>query len=265
MPAKTAIYHTYGCQLRLPYITHTDASSKAIGAVLMQKDSEGNVSIVSTASRVMHSAEKLYTTCEQELLALVHALEKFRVYVYGNNIFVNTYNRSLIFLKKCAITSNRVARWLITIQEYDIEVQHIRGVKNHLADILSRNPAGLEVNEIQDLIKPSTACISVNKIELKTDQAVLKNLKNMADKQKNDPRLRIIREKAENEPADNKHRTEEDVLFRSDRLGAIWKAMLPECLEAPIIQYVHTSLVHGGVDKCVWECRAQGAQTYRIV
>jgi len=44
---------------RLPYIIHTDASSKAIGAVLMQKDSEGNVNIVSTASRVMHSAEKV--------------------------------------------------------------------------------------------------------------------------------------------------------------------------------------------------------------
>ena len=73
-----------------------------------------------------------------------------------------------------------------------------------MADILSRNPAGLDVNEIQDLTKANT--ISVNKIELKIDQAVLKNL---ADKQKNDPRLRNIREKAENDPAD-KHRIEED-------------------------------------------------------
>jgi len=208
---------------RLPYIIHTDASSKAIGAVLMQKDSEGSVNIVSTASRVKHSAEKRYTTCEQELLTVVYALEKFRVYVYGNKIFVNTDNRALIFLQKCAITSNRVARWLITIQEYDMDLQHIKGVENHLADILSRNPAGLEVNEIQDLTKPNT--ISVNKIELKIDQALLKNL---ADKQKNDPRLRIIREKAENDPADNKHRIEEDVLFRRDRLEINWKAMLPE-------------------------------------
>jgi hypothetical protein len=125
----------------------------------------------------------------------------------------------------------RVARWLITIQEYDIELQHIKGVENHLADILSRNPAGLEVNEIQDLTKPNT--ISVNKIELKIDQAALKNLKNVAHKQKNDPRIRIISEKAENEPAHNTHRIEEDVLFRRDRLGANLKAMLPECLEAP--------------------------------
>jgi hypothetical protein len=138
------------------------------------------------------------------------------------------------------------------------ELQHIKGVENHLADILSRNPAGLGVDEIQDLTKPNT--ISVNKIDLKTDKAVLKNLKNLTDKQKNDPRLRIIRDKAENDLADNKHRIEEDMLFRRDRLGAIWKAILPECLETPIIQYVHTSLGHAGVDKCVWEIN----QSFRL-
>jgi len=82
----------------------------------------------------------------------------------------------------------------------------------------------------------------------------------LADKQKNDPRLRIIREKAENDPADNKHRIEEDMLFRRDRLGAIWKATLPECLEIHIIQYVHTSLGHAGVDKCAWEIN----QSFRL-
>jgi len=44
-----------------------------------------------------------------------------------------------------------------------------------LTDILCRNTAGLEVNEIQDLAKPNT--ISVNKLDLKTDKAALKNLK----------------------------------------------------------------------------------------
>jgi 3-oxoacyl-ACP reductase-like protein len=49
---------------QLPYIINTDASSKAIGAVLLQKNLEGNVNIVSTASRVLRDAEKRYTTCE---------------------------------------------------------------------------------------------------------------------------------------------------------------------------------------------------------
>jgi hypothetical protein len=129
---------------------------------------------------------------------VVYAVEKFRIHVYGNKIVVNTDNRVLIFLQKCAITSNRVARWLITIQEYDIELQHIKGFENHLADILSRNLTRLEVREIENLKKLSI--FSGNKILLKTVQAVLKNLKNLAD------RVRIIREEVINDPVDNKHR-----------------------------------------------------------
>lgn len=64
--------HLIQADERLPYIIHTDASSKAIGNVLMQKDSECNVNIVLTASRVMNSAERPYTACEQVLLAVVH-------------------------------------------------------------------------------------------------------------------------------------------------------------------------------------------------
>jgi hypothetical protein len=50
--------------------------------------------------------------------------------------------------------------------------------------------------------------ISFNKIWFKIDQAILTNLKNLADEQKKDPTLRIIRENAENDTADNKHRIE---------------------------------------------------------
>jgi len=48
----------------LPYIINTDASMKAIGAVLLQQDREGNTNIVSAASRVLTPTEQRYTTCE---------------------------------------------------------------------------------------------------------------------------------------------------------------------------------------------------------
>ena len=49
-----------------------------------------------------------------------------------------------------------------------------------MADILIRNLKRLEVTEIENLTKPSI--FSGNKILLKTVQAVLENLKNLADK-----------------------------------------------------------------------------------
>jgi hypothetical protein len=50
------------------------------------------------------------------------------------------------------------------------------------------------------------------------------------------------------------------MLFRRDRLVAIWQATLPECLEIHIIQYVHKSLELAGVDKCAWEIN----QSFRL-
>ena len=63
---------------------------------------------------------------------------------------------------------------LITIQEYDIELQHIIAVENHLVDILILNPTGLEFKEILNLSTLNN--ISSNDIELKIDRIVLKNV-----------------------------------------------------------------------------------------
>jgi ribonuclease HI len=112
----------------LPYIINTDASAKAIGAVLLQRDREGNTNIVSTASRVLTPTEQRYTTCEQELLGIIFALEKFRIYIYGHKIILYTDNKSLTFLNRCAITSNRVARWMVNLQQCDIELRHAKGL-----------------------------------------------------------------------------------------------------------------------------------------
>jgi len=65
------------------YIINTDASGKAIGGVLLQTSDDGHYNIVSTASRVLSAPEQRYSTCEQELLAIVYALDRFKIYIYG--------------------------------------------------------------------------------------------------------------------------------------------------------------------------------------
>jgi hypothetical protein len=50
------------------YIINTDASAKAIEAVLMQNGKDGQINIVSTASRVLTPAAQRYATCQLELL-----------------------------------------------------------------------------------------------------------------------------------------------------------------------------------------------------
>jgi hypothetical protein len=143
----------------LPYIIHTDVSAKTISAVLMQQDWGGNTSIVSIASRVLTPTERRYTTCEQELLGIIFALEKFRIYIYRHKILLYTDNKSLMFFNRYAITSNRVARWMLSLKQYDIELRHVKGTQNHLADVISRNPARLDVTEIQNLTRPNAIMV----------------------------------------------------------------------------------------------------------
>jgi hypothetical protein len=40
------------------------------------------------------------------------------------------------------------------IQEYTLDIQHVSGTKNFLADAISRNPAGLTEAAIRDFLRP---------------------------------------------------------------------------------------------------------------
>jgi len=166
------------------YVIHTDTSARAFGGVLMQEDKAGKLKIISTTSRVLNPTEQRYFTCEQELLAIVHSIQKFRIYIYGRKIKLYTDIQVLTFLNRCVITSNRVARWLLAIQKYDIEICHIKGANNVLADILSRYPSELNVAEAQNLSRPGT--IRVHAIDLKIDNSVCEELKNLGNLQIHD-------------------------------------------------------------------------------
>jgi hypothetical protein len=149
----TASIHLTHPQGNLPYVVYTDASQLAIAAVLMQVDEEGHTTIISIASRVLSPIERRYSTCEQELVGIIFALQKFRIFIYGSKITVNSDNKVLSFIGRCIITSNRNARWVMQLQVYDLEIAHIEGGKNHFADALSRNPAGLTREQIATLTR----------------------------------------------------------------------------------------------------------------
>jgi hypothetical protein len=107
------------------YIINTNANGKAIGGVLLQKSDDRHYIIVSTASQVLSATEQHYSTCERELLVVVYTLDCFKIHIYRHKITLCTDNKSLTFLNKCVITSNCVARWILNILEYDIEIKHI--------------------------------------------------------------------------------------------------------------------------------------------
>ena len=120
-----------------PFIIRTDASSYALGAVLLQgKDEEEHP--IEYASRLLTSAERNYSTTEREALAVVWAVNKFRGYIDGSEVIVASDHQPLRWLMSLKSPSGRLARWALQLQEFNLKIEHIPGRANVLADMLSR-------------------------------------------------------------------------------------------------------------------------------
>jgi len=68
----------------------------------------------------------------------VFALDKFRPYILGSKVIVYTDHATLKFLLKKADSKPRLIRWMLWLQEFDIEIRDKSGAQNLVADHLSR-------------------------------------------------------------------------------------------------------------------------------
>ena len=73
-----------------PFVMECDASSEGIGAVLMQ-----NRHPIAFGNKKLREPEKLYLMYDKEMLAIMHALAKFRQYLVGGCFVVRTDHNSL--------------------------------------------------------------------------------------------------------------------------------------------------------------------------
>lgn len=112
-----------------PYIIKGDASSYAIGAVLVQGEGEDEHP-VEFASRLLTSAERNYSTTEREALAVVWAVTKFRGYIEGLPVTIVTDHQALKWLMSLKTPSGRLARWALLLQAFDITIKYAPGRTN---------------------------------------------------------------------------------------------------------------------------------------
>eukprot|EP00983_Pelagomonas_calceolata_P027488 863143-Pelagomonas_calceolata.AAC.1 len=92
-------------------------------------------------SRKLRPAEVNYTTGEQELLAVVHALKIWRCYLEVPHFTVVTDHNPLVHLPSQPNLSRRQVRWSEYLQRFHFDWVYKPGTGNRAADALSRNPA----------------------------------------------------------------------------------------------------------------------------
>lgn len=230
----------------LPYVVNTDASGFAIGAVLQQDQGQG-LQPIAFLSKKMLDAETRYPVHEQELLSIIHALSTWRHYLLGSSFKVRvlTDHRSLQHFKTQPLLSARQSRWKDVIANYDFDIEYIEGVKNVVADGLSRRADHqLHSSELLSLLggrsgpaEPAAAAPTPPVVRSRISAAT-ELLADLHESSKRDAEyLRWLKAKSV-DLAREQLRVEHGFLYKGDRLyipsdDALKTRILHECHDAP--------------------------------
>ena len=183
--------------LRFPDFTktfyvQTDASGLGIGATLMQYFADANKPNkmdphpLGYMSKTLNKHQKLYSPTELEGLAIIAALDHWRVYVLGHRVIVTTDHAALVsLLTKRDLPNARIQRWMLKLQEYNPEMLYVKGKINAGPDALSRAPQTVMGEPYDDSIDMNCIMAIMQKPEEVTPE-IMTNLEKLIKKQNDD-------------------------------------------------------------------------------
>ena len=116
----------------------TDACCTGASGYICQGPEWKSARVVTFWSGKFNSAQQNYPVHEQELLAIVESLKRFRGLLHGAHFTINTDHHTLEHFMGQKHLSARQHRWLDVLNEFAFKINYIPGETNVLADALSR-------------------------------------------------------------------------------------------------------------------------------
>ena len=229
-----------------------DASPTGLGAILAQKQDDGQFRPIRFGSRALTDVESRYSQTEREALAARWSCEHFHYFIYHRPFTIRTDHKPLE--KLLSSKSNpppRIQRWLLYLQAYDYQICYVRR-DPIAADYLSRYHP-FAINSMDQSPESADAEHHVNAI---ISDAVPKffTLQNIVDETKSDPVLcKVIENVKRNNwlKSDNETRPYYNVRNElSVKQGLLLKQnciVIPTKLKSVILQKIHPP--HQGIVK----------------
>jgi len=223
-----------------PYILYTDASDKAIGAILVQKDTEGMERVVSYLSHKLSGAQLNWPTIEKEAYGIVYALKKLHAYLWGADFEIHTDHKPLKSLFFSEIKNSKLQRWAIQISEYGAPILYHPGRLNIRADMLSRIAS---VQPIGQTILPVDVPDVWNTDHIQVDELI-----RLQQKQFEDAYI-----EAEQDTDEARYTIQEGLLYTMAepdlKAGRYMRLLLPQQYRGQVIDRCHKEVGHAAFAK----------------
>jgi len=121
----------------LPFQMAVDASDVAIEACLFQTV-DGIEHPICYLSKKLNKHQRKYSTVEKEAFGLFFATRACSVYFGTSPVVVYTDHSPLQFLQRMSYCNQKLLRWNLELQEFNLIIKHRPGRDNILLDLLSR-------------------------------------------------------------------------------------------------------------------------------
>ena len=118
-----------------------DASE--VGLVLFHGYPDGSERPIANASKTHTDTQRRYSQIQKEALAIVFALRKFHLFLYGHKPLLALFGQSK---STPALAANRLARWALMLSQYDYTIEYRKTSEHSNADVLSRLLSGPDSN-----------------------------------------------------------------------------------------------------------------------
>ncbi|CAB0036923.1 unnamed protein product [Trichogramma brassicae] len=198
--------------------------------------------IIAYASAKFSVTEEKYHCNEQECLAVVWAIKRFRPYLEDRPFILRTDSRTVTWLNRFKGTRDKLMRWALLLQEFQFTLEHCPGRHNELPDHLSRNPCEETPEDLGDterILPPTPKVVEEEEQGPCIGQAATVDLRDMIhDAQRNDPH-----------PPDLNHergyRKQGELIWGRPRKGTPWRLYVPTAIRPELLRQYHDSAEAG--------------------